>query len=273
MLEITDWSLSLPHYPRWWKREWSPVIESLSLDIQAGEVHALVGASGSGKSLLAHALLGLLPPAARQHGTLTFQGDLLTPERQRQLRGRELALIPQTLNALDPLARSQHQIRWAARRAGLSRVSAQARSHDLLQHYQLAHAARRYPHELSGGMARRVLVAMAQAGHARVVIADEPSVGLDPAQRDRVLATLQALAKEGKAVLLITHDLRHALPIAHRVTIMRQGRAVETTSARAFHGQGEQLHSAYAKALWQALPDNAFGTLPIEPHVQEPSLA
>jgi peptide/nickel transport system ATP-binding protein len=118
-----------------------------------------------------------------------------------------------------------------------------------------------------------VLIAIAQVGNARLVIADEPSVGLDPNQRDRVLAALKAIALEGKAVMLITHDLRHALTIADRVSVIRQGQALETAPAQAFQGQGKQLMSCYARDLWQALPDNAFSTYPFHPTHQEPALA
>lgn len=273
MLTIDRLTVQLPHYPRWWRREWTSCIDSLSLHLQTGDVHAVVGASGAGKSLLAYAILGLLPQPARVTGDVFFQGEKLTPTRQKRLRGHQLALIPQSLNALDPLARSQHQVRWAAQRAGLSRPDAQQRADGLLRRYQLDHAATHYPHELSGGMARRVLIAMAQAGSARLVIADEPSVGLDPIQRDRVLAALKALARGGKTVLLITHDLRHALTVADKVTVMRQGQALETAPAQAFQGQGEQLTSEYARALWQALPDNAFTTYASPPQPMEPTLA
>jgi len=273
MLHIERLTLELPHYPRWWQREWATCIDALSLHIAAGEIHAVVGASGAGKSLLAYAIMGLLPSAAKMKGTLHFHSAPLTPARQRQLRGRQLALIPQSLSALDPLARSQQQVRWAAQRVGFERPAADQRAEALLGHYQLSHAAALYPHELSGGMARRVLIAMAQVGNAHLVIADEPSVGLDPTQRDRVLATLKAMALEGKAVLLITHDLRHALPIADRVTVMRHGKGLETAPAKAFQGQGERLTTAYASALWHALPDNAFSTLPVTALRQEPTLA
>ncbi|WP_404377136.1 ATP-binding cassette domain-containing protein [Vreelandella aquamarina] len=273
MLNIDRLTLQLPHYPRWWRREWATCIESLSLHLQPGEVHAVVGASGAGKSLLAYAIMGLLPQAARVEGALQFQGEDLTPDRQRQLRGHQLALIPQSLSALDPLARSHHQVCWAAQRAGFNRPAARQRATELLSGYRLSHAASHYPHELSGGMARRVLIAMAQAGNAHLIIADEPSVGLDPKQRDRVLAALKAIALEGKAVMLITHDLRHALSIADKVTVMHQGQALETAPAHAFQGQGAQLASGYARALWQALPDNGFTTLPLNTPHQEPALA
>ncbi|HBS83041.1 ATP-binding cassette domain-containing protein [Vreelandella alkaliphila] len=261
MLYIENLTLQLPYYKHWWRREWTTCVDNLSLSIHPGEVHAVIGASGAGKSLLAYTIMGLLPEAAKTSGQLFFKDTPLTAERQRQLRGRQLALIPQSLNALDPLASSQRQVSWAARRAGQSKTVAWRSAERTLNHYQLNHHAQRaYPHQLSGGMARRVLAAMAQIGNASLIIADEPSVGLDPQQRDRVLAALKALALEGKAIMLITHDLRHALPIADHVTILRQGKCIEATPAIAFQGNGEQLKSTYACALWNALPDNTFST-------------
>ncbi len=136
---------------------------------------------------------------------------------------------------------------------GSNAPAADQRAEALLGHYQLSHAAALYPHELSGGMARRVLIAMAQVGNAHLVIADEPSVGLDPTQRDRVLATLKAMALEGKAVLLITHDLRHALPIADRVTVMRHGKGLETAPRQSVSGpRGTVNHRLCTRPLARA---------------------
>ncbi|SNY96695.1 ATP-binding cassette domain-containing protein [Halomonas sp. hl-4] len=261
MLSIENVTLQLPYYANWWQRRWATCLDSLSMNVARGEVHAVVGASGAGKSLLAHAVMGLLPKNAKLTGELTYQQAPLTAQRQRQLRGRELALIPQSLDALDPLVRSQRQVSWAAHRAGHARGNAWQAAGNALNHYQLdAHARHAFPHQLSGGMARRVLTAMAHVSHAQLIIADEPSVGLDPVQRDRVLNALRALAEQGKAVIIITHDLRHALRIADQVSLMRDGRGIETAPAHAFAGAGHALTSPYARALWQALPDNHFST-------------
>ncbi|MGP9767117.1 ATP-binding cassette domain-containing protein [Halomonas sp. AOP13-D3-9] len=265
MLTIERLTLQLPYYAHghasWWKRRWATCLDELSLQFSAGEVHAVVGASGAGKSLLAYAVMGLLPTPARLNGQLCYQGKPLDEQRQRQLRGRELALIPQSLSALDPLVRTQRQVAWAAQRAGHAPANAWHSAQQALNHYQLdAHAQQAYAHELSGGMARRVLTAMAHVSQAQLVIADEPTVGLDPHQRQRVLAALRELADQGKSVMLITHDLRHALPIADRVTIMRDGKRVETAPAHAFQGTGDSLAHDYSQALWLALPDNHFST-------------
>lgn len=274
MFTIDQLSLQLPMYASWWKREWATCLDDVSLTFATGDVHALVGASGAGKSLLAYAMMGLLPAQARLQGQFYYQGTPLDAPRQRRLRGRELALIPQSLNALDPLVRTQRQVAWAARRAGHASAHAWRASQQALDHYHLdARAQQAYAHELSGGMARRVLTAMAHVSQAQLVIADEPTVGLDPHQRQRVLATLRELADQGKTVVLITHDLRHALPIADRVTIMRNGKLVETAPACAFQGAGSSLSSAYSQALWQALPDNGFTLSTARPVGQETVVA
>lgn len=261
MLTIDRLSLQLPLYVSWWKREWATCLNECSLKFSAGEVHAVVGASGAGKSLLAYAVMGLLPTPARLSGQIGYKGEPLNASRQRKHRGRELALIPQSLNALDPLARTKRQVAWAAQRAGHSSRHARHAAQRALDHYQLdARAQQAYAHELSGGMARRVLAAMAHVSQAQLVIADEPTVGLDPLQRQRVLDALRGLADQGKTVILITHDLRHALPIADRVTIMRNGQQVETAPARAFQDSGASLTNTYSQALWLALPDNGFSS-------------
>ncbi|MGQ7260510.1 ATP-binding cassette domain-containing protein [Vreelandella sp. V005] len=274
MFTIDQLSLQLPLYASWWKREWATCLDDVSLAFATGDLHALVGASGAGKSLLAYAMMGLLPAQARLQGQFYYQGTPLDAPRQRQLRGRELALIPQSLNALDPLVRTQRQVAWAARRAGYASAHAWRASQQALDHYRLdARAQQAYAHELSGGMARRVLTAMAHVSQAQLVIADEPTVGLDPHQRQRVLAALRELADQGKTVVLITHDLRHALPIADRVTIMRDGKLVETTPACAFQGAGTSLSSAYSQALWRALPDNGFTVSTARPVDKEAVIA
>ncbi|MDQ7733990.1 ATP-binding cassette domain-containing protein [Halomonas sp. SpR1] len=278
MLIIDHLTLQLPYYAdgyaTWWKRRWATCLDAFSLTLSPGEVHAVVGASGAGKSLLAYAIMGLLPIPARLNGQLYYQGKPLDASRQRQLRGREMALIPQSLSALDPLVRTQRQVAWAAQRAGQPSAHAWRSSQQALDHYQLdTRAQQAYAHELSGGMARRVLTAMAHVSQAKLVIADEPSVGLDPLQRQRVLAALRELADQGKMVMLITHDLRHALPIADHVTIMRDGKRVETALATAFQGSGASLTSAYSQALWLALPDNAFATTTVSRREQETNVA
>ncbi|BBI75503.2 hypothetical protein HAALTHF_47660n [Vreelandella aquamarina] len=150
MLTIDRLTLQLPYYPRWWRREWTTCIESLSLHLPPGEVHAVVVRQAQVKACWPTPLWGYCPKRHGSQESCASRGKDLTPARQRQLRGHQLALIPQSLNALDPLARSQHQVRWAAQRAGFGRSAAHQRADELLSRYQLSLASTHYPHELSG---------------------------------------------------------------------------------------------------------------------------
>lgn len=259
MLAVDNLAVSFLRYSGWLRRTRLPCLSDVSVTLAAGEVLGVIGASGAGKSLLAHAILGLLPPNAEQGGTITFAGEPLTPLRQARLRGRQIALVPQSIAFLDPLARTRRQVTWAARRAGLARTEAFGAAAGALAAQGLEEpAARAYPHELSGGMARRVLLAIASVGEADLVICDEPTTGLDRKTIARMLAQLRALADQGKAVMVITHDLAAVLPYADKVTVLRDGTAQETVSARAFTGHGDALASPYSRALWRSLPQNDF---------------
>lgn len=236
-----------------------PVLRELSISVASGEVVAVIGQSGAGKSILAHAILGLLPDNAEITGEIVFDGGSLTKQRLRQILGRELALVPQSVGFLDPTLRVKHAVRLAARRSGLSRSEATAAQSRVFERLGLDEgAAAAYPCELSGGMARRVLLAMALVSGARLLIADEPTPGLDPEALAESTAQLRAIANEGRAVLLITHDIVSALGIADRVAVLLDGAIVEVAAASAFSGAAASLMHPYSRALWNALPENAF---------------
>ncbi len=239
------------------------VISDLALDVRAGEVVAVVGSSGSGKSLLAHAVLGILPRNAGVSGEMTFKGEPLTPERQARLRGREIALIPQSVAYLDPLQRVGAQVRRAAELSGLSRQAASQAQAAAFRRYGLAApVARLFPFQVSGGMARRVLMATATIGHASLLIADEPTPGLHPEAVTETLKHLRELADEGKGVVLITHDLDAALQIADRIAVFYAGTTVEMVRAADFAAGPQSLRHPYTRALWRALPQHQFAPLP-----------
>jgi peptide/nickel transport system ATP-binding protein len=261
LLRVTDFSLYFVQYEARLRRRRLDVITGLDLTVDTGELVAVVGASGSGKSLLAHALLGVLPSNAVEGGTVTFDGAALDHTRRRALRGRQIALIPQSVTFLDPLARAGAQVRRAAALAGADDPAAAARA--ALRRLGLSdEAAARYPHELSGGMVRRVLTAAATIGAPRLVLADEPTPGLHPAVVTQTLQGLRAMADNGAAVVLITHDLLRALEVADRVAVFYAGTTVEVAPAAAFTGDGAHLVHPYTRALWQALPQNGFKPLP-----------
>jgi peptide/nickel transport system ATP-binding protein len=259
MLEVDHLSLSFRRYAGLLRRTDVVALQDVSAKLAAGEVLGVIGGSGAGKSLLAHAVLGILPSNAETHGEVRFMGQVLTPERLKRLRGRRMALVPQSITALDPLARIGRQVTWAAVRAGVEKEAASDLAASALHRFGLDdRASRAFPHQLSGGMARRALMAAATVGQADLLIVDEPTTGLDPENVATVMAYLRAWADAGKAVVLITHDLAAVLPVADRITVLREGVSIETAPARAFAGKGLALKTAYARALWLALPQNDF---------------
>lgn len=262
LLEIDDLNISFTRYDKGLRQMDRSVIRSLSLTVHPGEIVAVVGASGSGKSLLAHAILGILPSNAKWSGNLMFDGQPLTPKLMKKLRGREIALVPQSVDFLDPLMRVGMQVRQAVRVG--DPVEEQIKA---FQKMRLGpKAAKRYPFQLSGGMARRVLVSIASVSGARLLIADEPTPGLDEAVVQETLNMFRQFADAGTAVIFITHDLEAAMFIADRVAVFYSGTILEMAEAADFTGKGERLRHPYSQALWQALPQNDFAVPDVVDH-------
>ena len=258
LLEIERLTVSFHHRAGLLRRVDVDYVRDISLAVARGEVLALFGASGAGKSLVAHAVMDLLPANATAGGAMRFDGRLLDPPAQAALRGTRIALIPQSIGHLDPLATVGQQLRWAARRAGHP-MTVPGAVEGALSRFDLAPAvAATFPHALSGGMARRVMLAMTTVSGADLVIADEPSNGLDAENTARVFRCLKSFAEAGKAVIVISHDLSAALEIADRVVLLRDGQVAAQERANAFAGDGEALCAAYARAIWNALPQNGF---------------
>ncbi len=257
LLEVRGLSVSFRRYCRGMSHHVLEVISDLSVQVRPGEVLAIAGSSGSGKSLLAHAILGLLPTNARTSGELLYGGETLTPQRQQTLRGSEIALIPQSVNYLDPLMRVGEQARGADKsllrtqrqRAAFSRLGLSEKTERL------------YPFQLSGGMARRVLFSTAIITDAQLIIADEPTPGMHLDQALEALSILRELADAGKAVILITHDIDLALGFADRIAVFYAGTTVEEAPVADFLAGPEALRHPYSKALWRALPQNDFAPL------------
>ena len=241
-------------------------LRRVSLDIERGEVLAVVGSSGAGKSILAHAVLGVLPGNAEIEGRIRFRGEALTLARLAKARGREIALVPQSVSFLDPLLKAKHAVRLAARRAGLGREVARAAQEDAFERLGLSKdAGERFPFELSGGMARRILLAMATVANPLLLVADEPTPGLHEEAVRESLSHMRKLAHQGKAVLLVSHDIVACLAVADRVAVFLDGEIVEIAPAASFSKDGAGLRHAYSRALWNALPQNAFAPRPSPP--------
>ena len=242
--------------------EQNTVVHHVSLDIAPGEVLGLVGESGSGKTQTAFSVLGLLPEGGWvSRGSIRFDGVELTqvsPSQRRQLRGADIAYVPQEpLSNLDPSFRIGKQLTEPLRsRLGMSKSQAKARALELLARVGIPDPEatfRAYPHEISGGMAQRVLIAGAVAGEPKLLIADEPTTALDVTVQAEVLDLLRDLQREtDMAVLLVTHNFGVVADICDRVAVMQYGRIVETDAVETILRAPRE---PYTKALLDSMLD------------------
>lgn len=267
ILEIEELSVSFRQYEnsKSSRQIELPVISGLSVSVHEGEIVAVVGSSGSGKSLLAHAILDMLPYNAKMEGNMYFDGELLTPSRIHELRGNKIAFVPQSTTYLDPLMKVGEQVSGSRKDPVRKK-----RQQSLFRRYGLGvEADSKYPFECSGGMTRRVLLTSALMGNPELIIADEPTPGMDLALAKRSMEDFRAFADEGKGVLLITHDIELALEVADRIAVFYAGTTVEEAPVSDFSSE-ETLRHPYTKALWRALPQNGFMPLPgIQPYVKD----
>lgn len=233
------------------------VIEDLSVSVHVGEIVAVVGASGSGKTLLADSIMGLFEPNALVSGRIWFDGEEMGAEGLARLRGHGISLVPQSVQNLDPLMKVGRQVEgFAMARRGAA--EAKAARERLFARYGLGpEVADMYPFQLSGGMARRVLLCCALADDPRLIVADEPTPGLDLPLAVRAMDDFRAFADDGGGVLLITHDIELALRVADRIAVFRDGTVVEETAVANF-ASPELLRSEFARELWHALPEHGF---------------
>ncbi len=320
ILTIKNLSVTFRMYESGLRQRDLRVISDLDLTAYPGEILAIAGSSGSGKSLLASGILGILPGNATVCGEMLYKGKELTPARQEALRGREIALVPQSVTYLDPLMKVGAQVvgdgggkrrnsrggnsvgrevesasgvqcgrsysqsckssggkirsvfgvqdGWSCSRNGRS-AGGQGGSASYQKMARVferlglpENTARLYPFQLSGGMARRVLVSTALITEAELIIADEPTPGMSLDQALEALQMFRELAEEGKAVILITHDIDLAFAFADRVAVFYAGTTVETAPASDFRAGPAKLRHPYSKALWRALPQNEFAAIP-----------
>jgi peptide/nickel transport system ATP-binding protein len=253
-------------------------VRGVDLDVAPGEIVALVGESGSGKSTTAHAVTGLLPRGGRiDAGRIRFGTRDLTALSEKELRtvrGSGIGLIPQDpAVSLNPVQRIGAQVAEVLRIHRLAtRRTAPGASLELLARAGLPDprtVARRHPHELSGGMRQRALIAIALAGDPRLIIADEPTSALDVTVQQGILDHLQTLAREsGTAVLLVTHDLAVAADRADRIAVMSQGRIVECApTGRLLDAPGD----AYTRQLLSNAPRLRAPSLTLPPPAPGPA--
>ncbi|MFF0720678.1 ABC transporter ATP-binding protein [Verrucosispora sp. NA02020] len=248
-------------------------LDGVSLDVAEGETLALLGESGSGKSVTAQAILGLLPrPAGRiAAGRITFDGTELTTasaRRMRAVRGGEISMVFQDpLSSLNPVHPIGRQIGETLRvHRGLSKAKARAEALDLMRRVGIPDPARRiddYPHQLSGGMRQRIMIAIAIALRPRLIIADEPTTALDVTVQAQILQLLSELQRDYRmALILISHDLGVVAAHASRIAVMYAGRIVETGPLRQVY---ENPAHPYTRSLLQSVPTLTAPTARLTP--------
>ena len=245
LLNIKDLNISFTQYEKGMRQIQLNVIRSLDVTVNSGEMVAVVGASGSGKSLLAHAILGLLPYNACLKGCMSYRGSELTQERIEKLRGNEIVMVPQSIAYLDPLMKIGPQIR-----KGRNDSATKKKLKDIFSRYELKEEVQNlYPFELSGGMNRRILISTALIEEPGLVIADEPTPGLDLKVAKRAMGHFR-----------------------DRIVVFYAGCTVEEANSCDFERE-ETLRHPYTKALWRAMPAHGFqaieGTQPYAKDMHE----
>ena len=241
LLEVNDLSVSFRMYDRGLKQYELNVINGLSVQVKEGEIVVIVGASGSGKSVLAHAVLGILPSNAIVKGDILYEGVQMDKKLRKAKVGSEIIMIPQAVTYLDPLMKVGAQVR------GVSGTKAQQQA--AFRRYGLKdEVAKLYPFQLSGGMTRRVLISTAIISDAKLILADEPTPGLSKDIADETMRNFRELADEGRGILMITHDIDIALQVADKIAVFYDGRTVDECDREAFMQGGDALNHPYTRA-------------------------
>ena len=255
-------------------------VRGLDLQLAVGETVGIVGESGSGKSVTSYAVMRILDRAGRiAGGSVTFSGidvQSLRDSEMRELRGREMSMIFQNPRAaLNPIRKVGHQIEDVLlEHAAASSIDAREKAIAILERVRIARPAERYhayPFELSGGMCQRVVIALALACRPRLLIADEPTTGLDVTTQKAVMDLVVELTRErAMSTVLITHDLGLAAAYCDRILVMESGRVVETAPAAAIF---KAPSHAYTRKLMRATPRPGAKLRELLPEAPEPSLA
>ena len=220
LLDVRHLSVSFESYDAKLQKVIFTAVKDMSLTLEKGKILAIVGSSGSGKSLLAHAVMGILPDNAKTGGTFYYKGEKLTKKKIEEIRGKKMAFIPQSISFLDPLMPVGEQVQ------GIQGKAVRELQEKLFKHFHLKEGTDKlYPFQLSGGMARRILLSTALVGNSELIIADEPTPGLD---------------------------------LDTAVKALQDGRIIETADTSTFTGDGEGLKHPYSRALFAALPQNGF---------------
>ena len=255
ILEIKNYSLGIEI-----DKKIYPILKNINFSFFKGKIHAIVGESGCGKTMSVMSILKLLPKNSKVlGGKIVFEGQNIlsySEKQMRQIRGRKIALIPQDpMTSLNPLYTIENQLLEVIMlHNDISKEQALKVAIQTLESVEFKDAEKRiksYPHELSGGMKQRVIIAMALAAKADILIADEPTTALDVTIQAQILKLLEKIKQQGKTIILITHDLGVVAQYSDDISIMYLGAIVERTQTRELF---KNPHHPYTKALIEALP-------------------
>ena len=257
ILEVKNLNIGFNMYDKLLNQKLHQMVFDLNVTIKKGEILAIAGSSGSGKSLMAHAILGILPKNTVVSAEIKFKNEIVDEDRLSQLRGKEITFVPQSIAYLDPLMTIEDQLmRKDINKQDFFKVM------DTLG-FTKADLGK-YPFQLSGGMARRVLIANTILSKADLIIADEPTPGLSLDLAIEVLNHFRNMANDGKGILLITHDIDLVCNIADRMSIFYGGHILETLNTKDFLKGEKYIRHPLTKAFWKALPQNDFEETDIE---------
>ena len=257
ILEVKNLNIGFNMYDKLLNQKLYQMVFDLNVTIKKGEILAIAGSSGSGKSLMAHAILGILPKNTVVSAEIKFKNEIVDEDRLSQLRGKEITFVPQSIAYLDPLMTIEDQLmRKDINKQDFFKVM------DTLG-FTKADLGK-YPFQLSGGMARRVLIANTILSKADLIIADEPTPGLSLDLAIEVLNHFRNMANDGKGILLISHDIDLVCNIADRMSIFYGGHILETLNTKDFLKGEKYIRHPLTKAFWRALPQNDFEETDIE---------
>lgn len=259
MLKFDQFAIDIAHYHWLGPKTWHPLLSDISLEVRPGELVALVGSSGEGKSLLLQSVLGLLPDNMRCQGDIWLDGQRLSDTDKVAQRGQSLCYVPQGVSALNPLIQVGPQLLRGAQLSGVSLGMGEV-AEQLKRYNLLPGLVDEFPRRLSGGMAKRVLASGASLTEARYILADEITSWLDDEHACQLLTSLKAFCQQGRGILWVTHDLALAARFADRIALLHQGRLHETVSAQTLRDQGG---SPWLQSLWAALPEQQFFAPPV----------
>ncbi|MGV7092335.1 ATP-binding cassette domain-containing protein [Siccibacter turicensis] len=251
MLNFRSVTVETARYTWLGGKTWSPILRDINVTLHRGEIVALVGGSGEGKSLLLQSALGLLPENLRMRGEIRLEGKVLDARLCQKIRGTTLCYVPQGVSSLNPLLRVGTQLHRSLKLSGVHNCALSLEQQ--IKHYQLRpDILLKYPRQLSGGMAKRVLACNAALGGAHFVLADEFTAWLDEPLACQLLQQLRDLCNRGSGVLWVTHDLSLAARFADRIVALSEGQVSDNIPTTELKNGGG---SAALRRHWLALPE------------------